>query len=369
MVEMKVNAPGGEYPLVIGPRAYEDFLARDLERADPGKIMVVSHPTIFERHGHRLREALSGAYSGANGFSLFLFDEGEENKTMRTLQDGYLALIDAGFSREDMVLAFGGGVVGDLAGFLAATYMRGVGFVQLPTTLMAMVDSSIGGKVGVDLPNAKNAIGAFHQPRGVYSDVEVLSTLPERELRSGLVEVVKYAMLYDEYLMQMVEGWAGGLPSHEDNLEEIIARCAAHKARVVAADERDTAGIRAMLNYGHTFGHALESAGGYGLFRHGEAVGMGMIAAARLSELSGLAKEGLYEQHIRVLEPVMGGMRIPEVIDPDRVMSDMQCDKKKGRELRFVLLERPQVPRLVEDIPKKQIRRALVETLQEMEGV
>ncbi len=369
MVELEVRTSGGEYPLFIGRHIYEDHLGRDLERMAAGKTLIVSHPMVFEMHGRRLGDVLAGATEGGRDHYTFLFPAGEENKNLKTVREGYLALIEGGFTREDMILAFGGGVVGDLAGFLAATYMRGIMFVQLPTTLMAMVDSSIGGKVGVDLPNAKNAVGAFHQPKGVYSDTDVLVTLPERELRSGLVEVVKYGLLYDAELLLTIAGWPDGVPDPAQGLDDIIATCAAHKARVVAVDERDTNGIRAMLNYGHTFGHALESAGGYDLLRHGEAVGVGMIAAARLAELAGLTAAGLYEKHLELLLPVMGEFEVPEGLVPERVLAHMRSDKKRGKELRFVLLEGPQAPRLVEGIPDEKVERALMETLQGIKGV
>lgn len=369
MVEIQVRATGGEYPVYVGHRLYEARLAEDLRSMEIGKAAVVSHPSVFDLHGRRLGKAFGEAWSGTGKLLSFFFPAGEEHKTLQTLEQGYSALIGGGFTRGDVILAFGGGVVGDLAGFLAATYMRGVRFIQVPTTLMAMVDSSIGGKVGVDLPRAKNAVGSFYQPYAVYSDVDVLSTLPEREIRSGMVEVAKYGFLYDEGLLRTMQGWPDGLPVPGQDVSEVIAACATMKAGVVGCDERDLTGVRAMLNYGHTFGHALESACGYGRLRHGEAVAVGMMVAARLSELSGLAEAGLLEHHRRVLMPLLEETRLPGGLEPEQVLTDMRSDKKREENLRFVLLESPQAPRLVEDVPEDVVKRALEEILQELRGV
>ena len=368
MAEVQVRTSGGEYTVFIGHRLYEGELVGWLRRASPGKAVVVSHPSIWELHGRRVQEAIRGLPVSAAEPLRFLFPEGEGNKNLRNLEEGYRALLRGGVTREDVILALGGGVVGDLAGFLAASYLRGIRYLQLPTTLMAMVDSSIGGKVGVDLPGAKNAVGAFYQPQAVLSDVDVLRTLPEGELRSGLAEVAKYGFLYDGGLLQEIEGWPGGLPGEGEALGGLVARCARHKARVVEVDERDESGTRALLNYGHTFGHALESAAGYGALRHGEAVALGMIAAARASEICGLASGGLFALHCRVLRPILGGMELPPGLDLRRVLGDMQTVTKRGRELRFVLLEEPQAPRLVESLPAEVVERALRETWEELRG-
>ena len=369
MVEVKVRAAGAEYPVLIGKDLYENEFAAWVRRTAPAAIAVVSHATLLELHGPRIRESLASVAERAASPLYFLFPAGEEHKDLRTVEKGYITLLDGGFNREGVIIAFGGGVVGDLAGYMAATYMRGTRFVQLPTTLMAMVDSSIGGKVGVDLPGAKNAVGSFHQPQAVFSDVAVLETLPGRELRAGMAEVAKYGFLFDAGLLQAMQGWPGGSPQTETELSEVIARCVAHKAAVVERDERDLAGERALLNYGHTFGHALESAIGYGTLRHGEAVAVGMMMAARLSELCGLSGTGLREDHLRVLLPLLRAIELPEELDIQRVMGDMRSDKKRGAGARFVLLERPQVPRLVENPPEGMIRQAVVEVWDELRGV
>lgn len=366
MAEIQVRTAGGEYPVIVGRGLYEEELPAVVSRISPPGVVVVSHSSVMDLHGERLLDALVSKADLEREPSLFLFPAGEEHKNLATVEEGYRALVAAGLNREGVIVAFGGGVVGDLAGFLAATYMRGTRLLQLPSTLLAMVDSSIGGKVGVDLPGAKNAVGSFHQPQAVLSDTGVLGTLPAREIRGGLAEVVKYGFLYDERLLQSVRGWRGQLPESGEELEKAIARCAGHKAAVVMADERDLAGVRAMLNYGHTFGHALESATAYGCMRHGEAVGIGMMMAARLSELSGLAPEGLLERHRDVLAPLLEGVAVPEGLDEVRVVREMRTDKKRGRTLRFVLLEGPQEPRLVDSPGDKAVLQAVAEILREM---
>jgi 3-dehydroquinate synthase len=366
MVEIQVRTAGGEYTVYVGHELYEEHLGEELRRLESARALLVSHPAVFEMHGERLRMPVEVSLKEPEMPYMFLFEQGEEHKNLATVEMGYRALLKGGMGREDVVLAFGGGVVGDLAGFLAATYMRGIRLLQLPTTLMALVDSSIGGKVGVDLPGAKNAVGSFYQPSAVLCDIDVLGTLPERELRSGLAEVAKYGFLYDEALLRVMEGWNNGMPDDVSGLDEIIATCVAHKARVVSMDERDTSGVRVMLNYGHTFGHALESSSGYVGFRHGEAVAAGMMMAARLSELIGLAERGLFERHRSVLDPLMGDELHTCDVSADKVMSDMKTDKKKGRDLRFVLLERPQAPCLVESVQEDLVKRAVVETLSEL---
>jgi 3-dehydroquinate synthase len=368
MVEIQVRTSGGDYSALIGRNLYEKELPALLGRISPPAVAVVSHDSVIDLHGERLREALVSSPGQGKGLVYYLFPEGEENKNLKTVEKGYLALLAAGLNREGIIVAFGGGVVGDLAGYLAATYMRGTRLLQVPTTLMAMVDSSIGGKVGVDLPGAKNAVGSFYQPQAVLSDVGVLKTLPQRELRGGLVEIVKYGFLYDDGLLNTVAGWSGDPPDSGGELDGVIARCAGHKAAVVMLDERDLTGERALLNYGHTFGHALESATGYGFLRHGEAVGIGMMMAARLSELCGLAPGGLLERHRDVLKPVLENVVIPKDLEEGRIMRDMMTDKKKGRTLRFVLLEGLQAPRLVDSPGEAVVMQAVAEILQEMRG-
>jgi 3-dehydroquinate synthase len=366
MERLDVRIPGREYPVYVGRGIYGEILQGLLRGLKPGKVAVASHPSILELHGQYLTDALA-AYEGSPVDVLtFAFPEGEEQKNLKTLEEGYLFLLKHGFTREDVLVAFGGGVVGDLAGFLASSYFRGIPYLQIPTTLMAMVDSSVGGKVGVDLPGAKNAIGAFYQPQAVVCDVEVLQTLPPREYRSGLAEVAKYGFLFDQDLLEELETSQLLAPRYDFNHVAIVARCAAHKARVVASDERDVSGERALLNYGHTFGHALESATHYRLLRHGEAVAIGMIMAAEAAAMAGMAGPELQEKHRKILKPLLGEVDLPAGLWSTALMEDMKADKKRGEEIRFVLLEGMQRPRLVDSLPEKIVEEAITEVIVEM---
>lgn len=364
---LKVRAGGKDYPVVVGRRIYGQELPAIVGRLGPGCVVVVSHPSLREMHGEGLEEALRAGLPVGGRILWFTFPEGEENKNLATVGEGYRFFLREGVTREDLVVAFGGGVVGDLVGFLSATYMRGMRYLQVPTTLMAMVDSSIGGKTGVDLPEGKNTVGCFHHPEAVIADVSMLETLPEREIYSGLAEVAKYGFLYDEGILQEMEEWPEGRPPRDYDFAHLVRRCAAHKGKVVEADERDLAGIRTLLNYGHTFGHALEAAAGYRLLRHGEAVALGMIMAARLAECCGLSSIPLEERHLRVLLPLLRGLERPVRLSPREVMGFMEVDKKRGRAIRFVLLRDWQSPVLVESPPKAQVERVAEKTLRDFE--
>ncbi len=322
------------------------------------KLVLVSHPRILEFHGPVIMESLGKEREQV----IFTFPEGEQNKNLATVGKGYRHLLAGKVDRHAILLAFGGGVVGDLGGYLAATYLRGIRYIQLPTTLMAMVDSSIGGKVGIDMPGAKNAIGTFYQPEGVISSTEILRSLDLREVRNGMAEVAKYGFLYDKRILE--GNW--GLESLEDirDLEWIIGRCAELKGQVVARDELDTKGERAMLNYGHTFGHALESSTGYRIFRHGEAVAVGMMMAGRAAELAGIAKPGLLALHREILIPLLRGFSIKDKVDLKSVMNDMGRDKKRDASLRFVLLEDINRPLLVDSLSSEVVESSIQDVLE-----
>ncbi|MCX6996194.1 MAG: 3-dehydroquinate synthase [Kiritimatiellaeota bacterium] len=290
-------------PVRLGPRSYAIHLgagllealgplARESVRGRNG--LVVSDGHVQPLYGARAADSLRSA-----GFtvSAAVVPPGEASKSSAQLLALYDATLRAGLDRSGCIVALGGGVVGDLAGFLAATYLRGVALVQVPTTLLAMVDSSVGGKTGINLPAGKNLVGAFHQPALVVADINTLRTLPDREVRAGLAAVVKVGAIRDAVLFQTLESAAGGLArpwktrtaAERDRMEEIIARGCEIKAEIVAGDEREESGLRALLNFGHTFGHAVEQVAGYGTYLHGEAVAIGMAFAARLSaRLAGL---------------------------------------------------------------------------------
>lgn len=368
MEEVCVRAESRSYPVLIGEGALEAWLPRLVSKRAPGQVVVVSHPVVVSLHGGLLDAIMREAGHEEWQNRCFVFPEGEEHKRPSTVCAFHELLLAWGVNRSGLILAFGGGVVGDMAGFAAATYMRGVDFIQIPTTLMAMVDSSIGGKVGVDMPSVKNAVGTFHQPVAVISDTEMLSTLPRRDLVSGLAEVIKYGLLYDADILTLKGGWEGWARITEWEREEIIAKCVRLKAAVVEKDEKDLSGERAILNYGHTFGHALESATGYSFFRHGEAVAVGMIMAARLAEKSGVAETALLELHIDRLYPLLEEVPIRHDIDAEAVLCAMYTDKKRDSSMKYVLLESPQQPLLASGIKDEMVIEAIRETLNELQG-
>jgi shikimate kinase/3-dehydroquinate synthase len=323
------SSASGEYPVLVGRGLLSvgggDRLGTiwPLNRAR-SRPFCVSDETVGALYGDRLGE-LAGMTTIAPG---------EAQKTLAGAERVWRALADAGMTRADHVVALGGGVVGDLAGFCAATYQRGVPVVHVPTTLVAQVDSAYGGKTGVDLPQAKNYVGAYHQPAGVLVDPNTLSTLPAAELSAGWVEVLKTALIAGGSLWESVAG--GGATFDEDQVDErVILACARTKLAVVAADERDV-GRRQVLNLGHTVGHAIETATGYARYRHGEAVGLGLLAALRLSE------EGELRERVRELMLARGlPVRIDEV-SVDAIMAAVDRDKKRtGASVPFVLVRAP----------------------------
>lgn len=278
METLHVDLAGRSYPIWIGPGLLEDH-ARWRALIRGRHVLVVSNTTVAPLYLDRVAKGLDGLH-----WSSFLLDDGETHKTFANVGKVLEALGALGATRDACVVALGGGVVGDLAGFAAACWMRGIDFIQMPTTLLAMVDSSVGGKTGVNLPVGKNLAGAFHQPRAVVADIDLLHTLPQREYRAGLAEVVKGAAIGDPAFFAWLETHADALAARETApLIEAIARKCAYKAGVVSRDETEQ-GERALLNLGHTFGHAIETAGNYSELLHGEAVAVGMVLAARLSE-------------------------------------------------------------------------------------
>ena len=289
-----------------------------------------------------------------------VLEAGEGTKSVAQAERLWQRLLDAGADRKTAVVAVGGGVIGDLAGFVAATFARGLDFVQIPTTLLAQVDSSVGGKVAVNLPRAKNMVGAFWQPRGVLIDTQVLETLPLREFRAGLAEVVKYGVILDaDFFVYLEEHLSEILNRDPLVLRHVIARCCRLKADVVAADEREETGLRAVLNYGHTFGHAIEALTGYDRYLHGEAVAIGMLCAAQLAERLGRIDSSVTRRQRELLAAIGLPTDAPDLDDAD-VLAALQRDKKvaHGR-LRFVLPSRLGHVELVGDIPAESVLAAL----------
>jgi 3-dehydroquinate synthase len=291
---------------------------------------------------------------------LLVIEAGEPSKSAAVAESGWRKLLELGADRKTVVVALGGGVVGDLGGFVAATYARGLRLLQIPTTLLAQVDSSVGGKVGINLPGAKNMVGAFWQPIGVLIDTEVLGKLPRREFVSGLAEVVKYGVILDPEFFAYLEQHVAELNSRQpDVLRHVIARCCRLKADVVEADERETGGGRAVLNYGHTFAHALETVTGYGELLHGEAVSIGMMCAARLAERLGRIDTSFVRRQESLLTAFGLPVKSPAA-DPDALLDAMSRDKKSesGR-LRFVLPTGLGHVELVGDINEAEARAVL----------
>ncbi|HZD80099.1 MAG TPA: 3-dehydroquinate synthase [Actinomycetota bacterium] len=357
MVSLRIAVPGRPYEAVIGRGLLRGAGAHlpQLPRAE--RAFVVADHAVAERYLEPLAAGL-----GARGLEVVPLGvpQGEEAKSLSTWMALHHQLAVQEAHRDDLVVALGGGSVGDLAGFVAATYMRGVPFVQVPTTLTAQVDASIGGKTAVNLPEGKNLVGAFYQPRAVLADVDTLATLAEAEFRSGLGEVAKVGLTLDLELLELLEQRPEGILAREPALlEDVVARCVGAKARVVAADERD-AGERLVLNYGHTLGHALERLDAFGGRSHGEAVAVGMVFAARLAESLGWAPAGLAARTTRLLKPL--GLepdgRLPAA---DRILGAMRMDKKYRGGIRFVVLEEPGRTRVVEGVPADAVREVLCE--------
>jgi 3-dehydroquinate synthase len=291
---------------------------------------------------------------------------GEGQKSLEVARALYDVLIDLPADRRTLVVAVGGGVIGDLAGFVASTYARGLPLLMVPTTLLAMVDSSVGGKVAVNHPRAKNLIGTFHQPVGVWIDTRTLDTLPAREYRSGLAEVIKYGVILDAEFFAFLEstGTAQRLLERDPQaVERIVRRSCELKARIVEQDEREETGRRAVLNYGHTFAHAFETAKGYGGWLHGEAVAAGMVCASRLAERRGLIPAEITQRQVRLLE-ACGLPTVPESWPIDSLVATMRSDKKAidGR-LRFILPRRLGEVALFDDVPEADVRQVLEEAM------
>jgi 3-dehydroquinate synthase len=325
------------YDIVIGSGLLADHKVWDgLPRA--ATALVVSNTQVEPLYGERLRAALRGRYGAVHTVVL---PDGEVHKDWPTLNRIFDALLERGCDRKTVLFALGGGVVGDMTGFAAACYMRGVPFVQVPTTLLAQVDSSVGGKTAINHPLGKNMIGAFYQPERVVCDLDTLASLPARELSAGLAEVIKYGPIADMGFLEWIESNIDALVARDPQaLAQAVRRSCEIKASVVSQDERES-GLRAILNFGHTFGHAIEAGLGFGEWLHGEAVGCGMVMGAHLSRRLGLVDAAFVERLTALIRkaglPVTGPR-----LGTERYLSLMRLDKKsESGEIRFVVIERP----------------------------
>jgi shikimate kinase/3-dehydroquinate synthase len=347
----------GGYPVFVGANALDSAGAL---LADDTRLFTVADETVLSLHGESLVAALGDRVPAERTFTV---PSGEPHKTMSEAERVLRGLAGSGMERTDTLVVFGGGVVGDLGGFCAAVYQRGVAFVQLPTTLVAQVDSAYGGKTGVDLPDAKNYVGAFHQPSAVVTDPALLETLPAEELRAGFAEVIKTGLIAGGELWSKIEEMDEidkTIASKPESMREVIERCLRTKLAVVAQDERDH-GRRASLNLGHTVGHGIEAAAAYGGYRHGEAVGLGLLVALRLSERDAGLDPAVRDQVLELLQrnglpTTFGG------ITTDQILAHAALDKKRrGGRHRLVLLQSP--GKVITDykVPEDSLRDAIEE--------
>lgn len=361
MIDIVVNLGPRSYPILVGAGSLDLVGARLRALGVGSRAAVLGDSSVLARYGPRVASSLAGA-----GFEVteITVPEGEAAKTLKVAESCWEACLAGGLNRTSTLVALGGGAVGDLAGFVAATYMRGIHLVQLPTTLLAQGDAAIGGKNAIDHPRAKNLVGTFHQPRLVIVDPSVLATLSEREFRSGLAEVVKHGIVLDAGYFAEIEAHVAEILRRDlPTLERIIAGSCRLKALVVETDETEAA-LRAVLNYGHTVGHALEAVTGYARWAHGEAVALGIVVAARIAERLGFADSATTRRQTRLLEAI----RLPVTfsgVDAPAILEAIRRDKKarEGR-VPFVLAPRIGSHRLVFDIPEGLV----LEVIREVQG-
>jgi 3-dehydroquinate synthase len=350
MTQINVNTASGSYAVICrrGALAHAGVAVTGL--LENTGVYLLSSPRVWKLWGPKLERS----FRAQGGAKHILFDDGERAKTLRTVERVCRDLARAGADRQSLIVALGGGVVGDVAGFVAASYARGVRVVQVPTTLMAQVDSAIGGKTGVNLPEGKNLVGAIYQPRLVVADPHVLRTLPEREFRAGMYEVVKYAVLGDAEMFAQLERGIARLSRSSLLLDEVIARCVRIKAEIVSQDERES-GPRQALNLGHTFGHAIEQLTHYERFLHGEAVGWGLIAAAELAARRGMLSDA---DASRIVRLVLRAGPLPAIkgIAATPLWEAMRTDKKaRAGRLRFILPTRIGAVEAVDDVTAESV--------------
>ena len=337
MHTISVNLPTNSYNILISSGSLTQ-LGNEMKKLNLGKkVLLVSNPEIFACYGKSCLTSLENA-----GFETYthLIPAGEPHKTLQSIEQVYDTALENHLERSSTLVALGGGVIGDMTGFAAATWLRGVNFVQVPTSLLAMVDASVGGKTGVNHPQGKNLIGAFYQPKLVLIDPSVLKTLPEREFRAGMAEVIKYGIIWDADLFTKLEN-AEDIDSfstiNQELLQTILVRSTQAKADVVSQDEKE-AGLRAILNYGHTIGHAVESLTNYQQFVHGEAVAIGMVAAGKIATVMGLWTEEEANRQDRLIAKTKLPTKIPTGLDIKAILTTLQSDKKvKAGKVRFIL--------------------------------
>lgn len=358
LIRIPVHAPSRSYEVLV-ERGLLRGAGRVLREIVPenSRVFVLTAPPIRKHYGNALRQTMR--HSGYK-FELIEMPDGERSKTLAQLEKAAGELVYRGADRSSVLLALGGGVVGDVGAFLASIFMRGIPVVQVPTTLLAQVDASIGGKTGVNLKVGKNLLGTFHQPLAVLMDPDVLATLPERQYRSGLFEAMKYGVIRNPAIFELMESNREALLKRDSELlEKLIAECVRVKAEVVSADERES-GERRILNFGHTIGHALEAETGYRHFLHGEAVGWGMIAASFIGRAMKITDAATAE---RIVSLVLGYGHLPKIdVDSRRVMKRLAADKKTiGGVPHFVLSNAIGKVEVINNVPPATVLQALKE--------
>jgi 3-dehydroquinate synthase len=354
MNEVWVELGERRYPVLVGDGLLEavgEQVARMLPKCRSSAIVTDSN--VGPLYAGAVVESLQSAGITTSNITV---PAGEPSKSMSCAEDVCRQMVRAGLDRSSSVIALGGGVIGDLAGFCAAIFFRGIPYVQVPTTVVAQVDSSVGGKTGVNTPEGKNLLGAFHQPSLVLADVDTLQTLPTREFNEGFAEVIKHAAIRDRGMIEMI----GPMTRDRSGLSALVLRNVAIKARIVGADERETTGGRALLNFGHTIGHAIEASAGYGALLHGEAISLGMVAALRISrEAAGLSAEES-DRIEAILDLFDLPRRLPGHVSTAAIMEKLGRDKKfTGGKIRFVLLRRLGEAFVSHDVTRDQIAAAV----------
>lgn len=351
----------------LGERAYEVLVGDQLidrcgslvrKYVNPPSVIIVTDENIAGQYLPQVERSLKD--EGFSAVATAVVPAGETSKDIHHLARLYDACFAARLERHSCLIALGGGVVGDLAGFCAATYLRGIPFVQMPTTLLAQVDSSVGGKTGINLPGGKNLVGSFHQPRLVLADVAALATLPERQFATGMAEIIKHGLIRDAQLVDWLERNAAEVRRRDgETMTALVARNVRIKADVVAADERES-GLRAILNYGHTVGHAIERVAAYGAYTHGEAVALGMVAEAEISRLRGDLGDADCRRQAALLAEFGLPIRLRQGLPIDELISAMAHDKKVvSGKLRFVLPTEIGKVRIADDVTPDELRQAV----------
>jgi len=356
--EVKVNIKDNSYKILIGKGIIKNLGSLIGEYPKSVQACIISDENVSNLYLGKLEKSISGFVDNSH---VVIIPSGEEHKNLYTIKKIYDSITAKGLSRDSLIFSLGGGVVGDIAGFVASTYMRGIDYIQIPTTLLAQVDSSVGGKTGVNHKLGKNLIGTFYQPKGVFIDPDLLKTLQEREIKSGLVEIVKHSIIRNRKLFEYIENNLNSIfDLNPEVLEKIIEENCKIKAEIVTIDEKEK-GLRVILNFGHTIGHALETIDKYKTIRHGEAVGFGIIAASFIGKKLEQISNSDYQKICNLIFKIVPSEILPD-ITPQQVINAMELDKKKQKgNLRFVLSRNIGSSIVKSNIPLELIKESILE--------